>query len=60
MIDRSSITEADRNQIRSFISSSKKTMWPSLISNMYGINTTVAAQLLQKFQPKPVGAGRIH
>ena len=59
MIDRSSVTEAARNQIRSFIGTSKKTLWPSLIAEMYGINTTVAAQLLQKFQPKPVGAHRV-
>jgi hypothetical protein len=59
MIDRSSITEAARNQIRSFIGTSKKTLWPSLISDMFGINTTVAAQLLAKFQPKPSGVRRV-
>lgn len=52
MIDRSSITEADRNVIRNFIKSSEKVLWPSLVAEMYNLQPTIAALLLQRHQPK--------
>ena len=54
MIDRSSVTEADRHVISSYIKTSEKTLWPSLVSEMFGLQPTIAAMLLQKHQPKPV------